>query len=173
MTSSAESAGMNEDIMKLGLLMEILSRATEGGQQHLYRLQACTGNLDGVVREEIRRTLIEELRELMAEGKAAAQALRRLRCVADWRTGLFGLCWPPRPAPCRGSSCAHSTMETEIERLRGERAQLVGRCRPVASVRRRHRLARCGPNNACVCGSIVKGRPMGAEQADFLPAKRP
>ncbi len=59
--------------MKFGLLMESAQTHQKMAEAHLEKLRAHTQELDGVVREEIRRTLIEELQEL-TDGERARDA---------------------------------------------------------------------------------------------------
>ena len=62
-----EAAAVDDATMKFGLLMESAQTHQKMAETHLERLRAHTEDLDGVVREEIRRTLVEELAELTAE----------------------------------------------------------------------------------------------------------
>lgn len=79
---------IDDATMKFGLLMESAQAHQQMAESHLARLQAHTNDLDEVVRDEIRRTLVEELKELTAESTRAAQALRRMQRTANSR-GLF------------------------------------------------------------------------------------
>ena len=82
-------------------------------ENRLEKLRAHTQDLDSVVREEIRRTLVEELDELTAESRRAAQALKGMKRAAHLRGLIFsvstvvlsvaipsalasGCCLPPR-----------------------------------------------------------------------------
>ena len=82
---SERPAALDETTMKFGLLMESAQAHQKLAETHLEQLRAHTQDLDGVVREEIRRTLIEELREVTAESKRAAQALRGMKRAAGMR----------------------------------------------------------------------------------------
>jgi hypothetical protein len=61
-------------------------------ENQLEKLRAHTADLDSVVRDEIRRTLVDELQLLTAETTRAAQALQKLRGGAAWRGMLLSLC---------------------------------------------------------------------------------
>ena len=74
---------IDEQTLKLGLMMESAQAHQALAATHLERLTAHTRDIDGVVREEIRRTLIEELREMSAETQRAARALRTLKRSAN------------------------------------------------------------------------------------------
>ncbi len=80
---------MDEPSMKIGLLMESAQAHQKMAETHLERLRAHTQDLDEIVREEIRRTLIEELQSLTAESKRAVQALSNMKRAANMR----GLLW--------------------------------------------------------------------------------
>ena len=76
---------IDDATMKVGLLMESAQAHQKLAETHLEKLRAHTQDLDGVVREEIRRTLIEELQDLAAESKRAAQALNGMKRAANMR----------------------------------------------------------------------------------------
>jgi hypothetical protein len=58
------SAVLDDATMKVGLLMESAQAHQKLAEGQLERLRAHTQDLDSVVRDEIRRTLVEELRAL-------------------------------------------------------------------------------------------------------------
>jgi len=70
---------IEDTTMKFGLLMESAQAHQKPAESHLEQLRAHTRDLDAVVRDEIRRTLIEELESLWAECKRATEALNRIR----------------------------------------------------------------------------------------------
>ena len=82
---------MDDAGMKFGLLMESAQAHQRLAETHLEKLRAHTQDLDGVVRDEIRRTLTEELHMLSRESARCAQALRRSRHGAGVRTALWSL----------------------------------------------------------------------------------
>ena len=75
--------------MKLGLLMESAQAHQQLAESQLEKLRVHTQDLDSVVREEIRRTLIDELQLLTAETARAARALRRVGRGAGLRAALL------------------------------------------------------------------------------------
>ena len=88
---------MDDNTMKLGLLMEAAHAQQALAETALERLKAHIADLDDIVREEIRRTLVEELQVLGSESKRAAEALRKLGRSANarvvlWSVGLTLLC---------------------------------------------------------------------------------
>jgi predicted phage gp36 major capsid-like protein len=82
---------MDDATMKFGLLMESAQAHQKLAETHLERLRAHTQDLDGVVRDEIRRTLIEELQMLTAESKRATEALRKIGRGAALRSGFWSI----------------------------------------------------------------------------------
>ncbi len=75
--------------MKFGLLMESAQAHQRLAESQLDKLRAHTQDLDSVVRDEIRRTLIEELRMLTAETTRAARALQTLGRRAGLRAAMW------------------------------------------------------------------------------------
>src|ERR1700676_3462061 len=66
---------VGDDTLKVGLLMESAEAHQKLAETHLTKLLAHTQGLDEVVRDEIRRTLIEEFQALSAESDRATRAL--------------------------------------------------------------------------------------------------
>src|SRR5438552_8222135 len=60
-------------------------------ETQLDRLRQHTQEMDAVVRDEIRRTLIEELQQLGAETRRAVQSLDRIRRAATLRSALWSV----------------------------------------------------------------------------------
>ena len=88
---------MNDETINCGLLMEAAQTHQSLVEAALERLKAHTGELDAIVREEIRRTLVDELQTLAAESKGATRSLRTLRRAANmhvalWSIGITALC---------------------------------------------------------------------------------
>ncbi|HEY0800428.1 MAG TPA: hypothetical protein VGD54_06265 [Steroidobacteraceae bacterium] len=88
---SDRAAAIDDATMKVGLLMEsaqVHQRLAEG---QLQKLHAHTQDLDGVVRDEIRRTLVQELQRLTAETTRATRALEKMRHGVAWRSNGMSL----------------------------------------------------------------------------------
>jgi hypothetical protein len=77
--------------MKLGLLLESAHAHQALADTTLEKLRAQVNELEGIAREEIRSTLVEELHALGEDSRRAAETLRRLRHVADLRVALWSL----------------------------------------------------------------------------------
>src|ERR1700726_4828640 len=82
---------IDDTTLKFGLLMESAQAHQKLAESHLEQLRAHTRNLDAVVRDEIRRTLIDELQMLWAESKRASEALQRIGRSATLRVGLWSI----------------------------------------------------------------------------------
>lgn len=162
---------MDEQTMKLGLLMETAQTQQELAHGSLQRLQAHTQGLDAVVREEIRRSLVAELGAIVQESEQAAEALRALRRAAGvrmvwWSTamtcvpgGMMALMlwwWLPAPG--------------EITALRAQREQLAAAVQRLDQSGGRVDLRRCG-EPARLCVRVDRHAPVYGEQADFLIVK--
>ncbi len=87
----SDSAALDDATMKFGLLMESAQAHQRLAETQLEKLRAHTQDLDSVVRDEIRRTLIEELQMLTAETARATRALQRVRHGATLRGALWSL----------------------------------------------------------------------------------
>jgi hypothetical protein len=77
--------------MQFGLLMESAQAHQRLAEGQLEKLRAHTEDLDGVVRDEIRRTLIEELQMLTLETTRATRALQRIRQGVGVRSAVLML----------------------------------------------------------------------------------
>jgi hypothetical protein len=86
-----------DETLKFGLLMESAQAHQKLAETHLTKLLAHTQGLDDVVRDEIRRTLIEEFQALSAETDRAAAAMSAMKRAANvraiaWNLGIALLC---------------------------------------------------------------------------------
>ncbi|HWJ35418.1 MAG TPA: hypothetical protein VNR70_09125 [Steroidobacteraceae bacterium] len=162
---------VDADTMKLGLLMESAQVQQKLTETNLERLRAHTQDLDGVVREEIRRTLIDELQALTAESDRAARALRdmkhavNVRCLL-WNLGAAVLC------TAIPSTIAHYALpsQSDIAAMRAQRDLLA---QNVAHLERRGGRVEwrsCG-DLARLCVRVDRGSPVYGENADYYVVK--
>lgn len=79
------AATLDDATMKVGLLMESAQAHQKLAEGQLERLRVHTQDLDSVVRDEIRRTLVEELRALTAEATRATRAFEKIRGAGSHR----------------------------------------------------------------------------------------
>ena len=74
--------------MAFGLLMESAQVHQKLAESQLQQLRDHTRDLDGVVREEIRRTLVDEMQTLTEETARTIRALEKMRRGAWARCAL-------------------------------------------------------------------------------------
>ena len=167
-----ERAGaVDETTMKFGLLMESAQAHQKMAETHLEKLRAHTQDLDGVVRDEIRRTLIEELDELTAESRRAALALKGMKRAAELRGLVFsvstillsaavpsGLAYWLMPSPSR------------IEALRARRDELQSSVSRLEQSGGRIDWRRCG-ERARLCIRVDRSAPTYGDKADYFIVK--
>jgi uncharacterized protein involved in exopolysaccharide biosynthesis len=73
------AATLDDKTMAFGLLMESAQAHQKLAESQLEKLRDHTRDLDGVVRDEIRRTLVDELQMLTVETARAIGALEKMR----------------------------------------------------------------------------------------------
>jgi hypothetical protein len=165
---SESARAVDEATMSVGLLMESAQAHQKMAETHLERLRAHTQDLDEIVREEIRRTLIEELQSLTAESKRAMQALSNMKRAANMR----GLLWSAAIAVlCTAipSVIARWVLPSasEISTLRAEREQLA---MSVARLKQQGGLVNwryCGEAGR-LCVRVDRNAPTYGEKADYF-----
>jgi hypothetical protein len=157
--------------MKLGLLMESAQAHQRLAEAHLENLRVHTQGLDGVVREEIRRTLIDELRALAAESDRAARALRKIKHAANmryfvWSVGLAILC------TVIPSAIAHYALPSaaDFTALRAQRDSLAQNVARLEQRGGKVDWRNCG-KLARLCVRIDRRSPPFGEEADYYIAK--
>lgn len=165
------SSGLSEDTVKFGLLMESAQSHQALATENLNRLQAHVRDLDAVVRDEIRRTLLEELQAVSVESQAAVRALSRASWHAHGRmlatgavlvlmataipAGLLG--WlVPSPAEIAALRSQRTDLEAALLRLRQQGALIEWR--------------RCGEDQR-LCVRVDRSAPAFGEQADYRVAR--
>jgi hypothetical protein len=134
-------SGVDEETMKLGLLVETAETNQKLAAALLEKLRQHTQGLDSVVRDQVRRTLLEELQGVHAESERAVEALRRVQRAANlriafWSVGLTAMCvaasvavawwWLPSPSEIQGLREQRDELVAGVERLNklGARADL-------------------------------------------------
>lgn len=170
-SSSDRKMGTEDDTMKLGLLMEAAHSQQALAEAALERLKAHVGDLDDIVREEIRRTLVEEFQVLAEEGKRAAESLRRLGRSANtrvvlWSVGLTLLC-------AAIPMCAQWWLlpsQNELAALRSKRDDLASSIARLEQRGGRIDLRRCGGTDR-LCVRVDRKAPVYGEAADYLVVK--
>jgi len=161
----------DETTLKLGLLMEAAQSQQTLAATMLDRLREHTAGLDAIVREEIRTTLLEEIRALAEDSQRAAQALRRLQRTANvrlvaWGAAVlslaallpFALTWWMLPT--------HS----DIESLTARRNELSANIARLSGQGGNVELRHCGSARR-LCVRVERSAPAYGVAGDFLVVK--
>jgi hypothetical protein len=162
---------VDEQAMKLGLLMETAQAHQQLADASLNKLQAHTHDLDAIIREEVRRTLTDELQALSTDSRLAAQALQAIGRAANvrvalWSIGITTLCsgiasgaawWVlPSQAQIAALRAKHDELATQISRLEQHGGRID--------------LRRCGEANR-LCVRIDRKAPAYGAHGDYFIVK--
>jgi hypothetical protein len=88
---SEASSALDDKTMAFGLLMESAQAHQKLAESQLQKLREHTRDLDGVVRDEIRRTLVDELQMLTVETARAIAALEKIKRGVTLRNTVASL----------------------------------------------------------------------------------
>jgi hypothetical protein len=159
---------MDDTTMKIGLLMEAAQASQKSADSSLKKLKAMAGELGSVVREEVHRTLSQELQTLVTESKRASEALHRVRRAADlritvWSVAIMTLC---SLIPL-GLAFWMIPSASEIAALRARHDALVSRINQLEQRGGRIDLRRCGVGGR-LCVRVDRRAPIYGEQSDYL-----
>ena len=162
------TAALDDATMKVGLLMESAQAHQKLAEGQLERLRAHTQDLDGVVRDEIRRTLVEELRALTAETARATRALQKIRGPAAirgaaWSLAVAVLC---TVAPIGVARWALPSA-AEIATLRSRRDELTANLAKLEQQGGRIDWRRCGETRR-LCVRVDRKAPTYGDKADYF-----
>ncbi len=162
------AAPFDDATIKVGLLMEGAQAHQKMAEEQLDRLRAHTRELDGVVRDEIRRTLVEELRALTAEAARVTLSLRKLRAAGRLRGAAWSLA---STILCTFSVAvaAHWVLPSpgEFATLRARRDELAANLAKLEQQGGRIDWRRCGDARR-LCVRIDRKAPPYGDQADYL-----
>jgi hypothetical protein len=159
---------MDDSTMKLGLLMEAAQANQKIADSSLKKLKAAANDLAAVVREEVRRVMIEELHSLSSDAKRASDALHAVRRAANvrvltWSVGITVLC---SVIPL-GLACWIIPSRAEIATLRARHDELTTQIANLEERGGRIDLRRCGAG-ARLCVRVDRKAPTYGEQSDYL-----
>jgi hypothetical protein len=162
---------MEDETLKLGLLMEAAQSQQTLAATILDRLREHTAGLDTIVREEIRATLLEEMRALSEDSRLAAEALRRLQRTANlrltaWSAAVFTL---TSLVPCAIAWWLLPT-RADVQALGAKRDELIANVARLARQGGNVELRHCGTNQR-LCVRVERGAPAYGEAGDFLIIK--
>jgi hypothetical protein len=162
---------MEDETLKLGLLMEAAQSHQSLAATALERLREHTSGLDTIVREEIRATLLDEMKALGEDSRRAAEALRRLQRTANlrliaWSAGILSLA---SILPCAFAWCL-LPRHAEIQALAAKRDELTANIARLSSQGGNVELRHCGtPQRLCV--RVERSAPMYGAAGDFMVIK--
>ena len=164
-------AALNDQAMKLGLLMETALAQQRLSQESLERLAVHTRDLDAVVRDEVRRTVVEALGSVATESRRATESLQRLRRGANRRTLLWTV---SIVMICSGVATGEAwwmlPSQSQLAAMRSRRDALAAN---IASLERRGGtldVRVCGVR-ARLCVHVDRRAPAYGPDADYLVVK--
>jgi hypothetical protein len=166
--SGTQEMSVEDNTLKLGLLMEAAHAQQALAESALEKLRAHVGGLDDIVREEIRRTLVDEFQVLGDESKRTAEALRRLARSANarvvlWSVGLTLLC----AAIPMGAEWWLLPSQNELAALRSKRDELASNVAHLEQRGGRIDLRRCGGTDR-LCVRVDRKAPVYGDAGDYF-----
>jgi hypothetical protein len=162
------SVSLDDATLKVGLLMESAQAHQKLAEGQLERLRVHTQDLDGIVRDEIRRTLVEELRALSAEASRATRALEKVRGAgalrgAAWSLAAAVLCTAVPIGVARWALPSAA----EIATLRARRDELSASLAKLEREGGRIDWRRCGETRR-LCVRVDRRAPIYGDKADYF-----
>lgn len=154
--------------MKIGLLMETAQSQQRLAGASLKQLKLQIQDLGGLVREEVRHTMVEELKGLAAATQSTADALQAVKRathvrVVLWSLGITGLCG----GLALGTAWWVLPSATEIAQLRAKRDALKVGLSLLEQQGGRVDLRRCGAAQR-LCVRIDRKAPSFGSSGDYL-----
>ena len=161
---------MDQDSVKLGLLIEAAQTHQKLAETAIEKLNEHTQGLEGVLRDQIRRALVDATKIAQADSQGAAEALQTVKRAAKARTAFWTL----------GVTAAAAAIalfvswwilptRTEIVALRTERDELAGNIAVLNQRGARADFRRCGAGHICV--RVDLKAPRYGNASDYLIVK--
>jgi hypothetical protein len=162
---------LEDPTISCGLLMETAQAQQKLIGASLRQLKMHTQELDAVVRDQIRRTMVEELGAVVEEGSRAIQTLRAL----DRAARLRFMTWTLSLTVLSGAMTALSAWwllpsPAEIEALRLRREQLTAALETLEQHGGLVDMRRCGSEQRW-CVRVDRRAPAFGDQADYFVVK--
>ena len=162
---------MDDATMKLGLLLESADANQNLARTGIERLNEHVRDLDGLVRSEIRSTLLDELHEIHVEISKAAQALRNLRRSIAFRLGAACLVALTVTIGIPAALTWHFVPSAaELSALRAERDALSSNIARLQEQGGRLEWRHCGERSR-LCVRVEPGEPAFGGHSDFRIVK--
>jgi hypothetical protein len=158
---------MDQDSVKLGLLMETAERHQKLAEAAISQLHEQTQALATAVRDQIRQAIAEEMKVVKAETQVAVEALRRVKRAANARVILWTIA-----VTAISMAIALSAIwwilptRAEIATLRAERNELESNLAVLDQRGARADLRRCGTGHLCV--RVDMNAPRYGDQKDYF-----
>jgi hypothetical protein len=161
------ASAIDDKTMAFGLLMESAQAHQKLAESQLQRLRDHTRDLDGVVREEIRRTLVDELQALTVETARAIGVLEKVRRGVTVRQTVasLGVAAACAIAPIIVAKLALPS-PAEISSLKAKRDDLALNISRLRQQGGGFDLRRCGPSLR-LCVQVDLKAPKYGDKADF------
>lgn len=161
---------MDQDSVKLGLLMETAQTHQKLAEAAIQKLNQHTQTLETVARDQIQRALVDALKAVHAEAQRAVEALRKIKREANARVALWTLGLTAMSAAV-ALVIAWWVLPTraEIARLRTERDGLASNIAALHQRGGRADLRRCGTGRVCV--RVDLSAPRYGENSDYMVIK--
>ena len=162
---------MNDETMKLGLLMESVQVQQKLVEESLASLKAHARDLDGIVRDEIRRTLVEEFESITRESRRAASALQSMGRAVSLRAAVWSLALSALSAVIPGALLWWNLpSQAQMSALRMQRDELTAGIAGLQAAGGGVAWRRCGAAQR-LCVRVDRTAPAFGDQADFLIVK--
>jgi hypothetical protein len=164
---SHQASALDDKTMAFGLLMESAQAHQQLAESQLEKLRDHTRDLDGVVRDEIRRTLVDELQMLTVETARAIGALQKMRRGVTLRS-MFASAAVTAACAIAPILLARVTLPSpaDVASLLAQRDELR---RNIATLKQRGAgvdLRRCGASLR-LCVHVDPKAPRYGENADY------
>jgi hypothetical protein len=165
---SDAASTLDDKTLAFGLLMESAQVHQKLAESQLQKLRDHTRDLDGVVREEIRRTLVDELQTLTEETARTIRALEKMRRGANVRNAFSsaGIAVACAIAPIVVAKLALPT-PAEISTLAARRDELQRNISRLQQQGGGVDLKRCGESLRLCVRVDIKARRYG-DRADYF-----
>jgi hypothetical protein len=161
-------APAEDPVIRLGLLMESAQTHQRLAENQLDALRGHTRELDAVVREAIRTTLVQELQELNQEMVRAAAAMRKVSRQANLRATLLGLA-PALLCTLLSLGAARWLLpsESSLAILRAQESKLTANVEALAQRGGRVAWRQCG-ERLRLCVRIDRSAPAYGQHAEYV-----
>jgi hypothetical protein len=159
---------MDQETMKMGLLMEAAQTQQRLADSSLRKLKVQASELTVAVADEVRRALAGELQTLTSDTRAASDALRGLRRGVGLRLGLLSLALS---ALCTALALAVASWvlpsRSELAVLRARHDEYAAAIAALERAGGRVDLRRCGDQQR-LCVRIDRRAPAYGASGEFL-----